>query len=95
MHPTKQSNTQVYSPLGSFVVEQHNPTARHEVIKQRYAREMYGQEKGIALVWLFLFIVLVGSSLYHRLGRAELSMAKADAAVATGTIPSPPNPSSD
>ena len=82
-----QGNTQVYSPFGSYVVEHHDRAGREEILKQRYDCNTYGREKGIALTWLVLFLVLIGSSIYIQLGRPELSaMSQADAAVVTGTV---------
>ena len=96
MRSIRPSNTQVYSPLGSYVVEQHGRAGREETLKQRYDRNTYGREKGIALAWLLLFLVLIGSSIHTQLGRPEISaMSQADAAVVTGTVGKDSNPSSD
>jgi hypothetical protein len=54
MDPTKPSNTQVYSPLGSFIVEQHDTTERRDAIKQHYESDTYGWEKGVAITWTLL-----------------------------------------
>jgi len=96
MYPTKQSNTQVYSPLGSLVVEQHDSTARCDAINRRYGSDMYGREKGIALAWLLLFVVLVGNSVYNRLGRPEIAAtSQADAAVIIGSVGNASNQAKD
>ena len=73
MHPTKPSNTQVYSPLGSFVVEQHDTTERSDAIKQRYESDTYGWEKGVAITWTLLLACLLVGSIYNRLGRPDIA----------------------
>jgi hypothetical protein len=83
----KQGNTQVYSPLGSFVVEQHNAEDRKDAMKERYDCNTYGHEKGIAFAWLLMFVVLIGGSIYNRLGKPDISAtSQAEAAVITGTV---------
>ena len=84
--PTKPGNTQVYSPLGSFVVEQHDKAARDNAIKQRYEHNTYRSEKAVAITWTLLLAGVLVGSIYTRLGSPELSPASsATAAAITGT----------
>ena len=62
MYPTKPGDTQVYSPLGSFVVEQHDVTRRYE----RDESNKFGRHKGIALIWTLLIASFVAGSLHNR-----------------------------
>ena len=102
MYPTKPSNTQVYSPLGSFVVEQRDKTDKYDQLKRRYEGDAYRWEKGIALSWLLLFVFLIGGSIYNRFGKPEIVAASpaviatssAEAAITT-TVGSASNPSED
>ena len=89
MYPTKPSNTQVYSPLGSFVVEQHGRTERCDAIKQRYESDTYGWEKGIAVTWTLLLAGLLVGSIYNRLGRPEIGPTSPAEAAINGTLTTP------
>lgn len=71
MHPTKPSNTQVYSPFGSFVVEQHDEPERHDANRQRYQIDTFGWEKSVAITWTLLLAGLVAGSIYVRLWTSE------------------------
>ena len=70
---TPPSNTQVYSPLGSFIVEQHDTTERRDAIKQHYESDTYGWEKGVAITWTLLLAGLLVGSIYNRLGETGFS----------------------
>jgi hypothetical protein len=87
MYPTTPGNTQVYSPLGSFVVEKHDRAARHGVIKQRYAHNTYRSEKAVAIAWTLLIVGVLAGSIYARLGSPQLSpTSSATAAAIPGTV---------
>ena len=86
MYPTTPGSTQVYSPLGSFVVEQHDRATRHDVIKQRYQNDTYRSEKAVAITWTLLLVGVLAGSIYIRLGSPQLSPTSATAAVITGTV---------
>ena len=95
MHPTKPSNTQVYSPLGSFVVEQHDTIERSDAIKQRYESDTYGWEKGVAITWTLLLACLLVGSIYNRLGKPEITATSPAEAATIGTVGSAPTHSND
>ena len=95
MHPTKPGNTQVYSPLGSFVVEEHDDTNRTQAIKQHYQGETYQSQTAIAVTWLLLFVMLVGGSIYNRLGRPDVGATSAAEAAVKETVGKPSKPVSD
>ena len=95
MHPTKPSNTQVYSPLGSFVVEQQDETTRSDAIKRQYQGETYRSQTAIAVTWLLLFVMLVGGSIYNRLGRPDVAATSAAEAATKATADKPSKPVSD
>lgn len=88
MYPTKPGNTQVYSPFGSFVVEQHDETRRHDIIRQRYEHATFGWEKGIAIAWTLLITGFLVGSIYNRLGRPELAATSAAEASIKGAASS-------
>jgi hypothetical protein len=69
MYRNKSGDTQVYSPLGSFVVERHGEARRHP----RNGRNKFGREKGIALVWTLLIATILAGSIYHRSGSPEFA----------------------
>ena len=76
MQPTKPGSTQVYSPFGSFVVEQHGETrhdSRVDSIKKRYEGSAFGSERGIAIVWTVAIALFLVGSIYNRLGRPDIS----------------------
>jgi len=89
MDPTKPSNTQVYSPLGSFIVEQHDTTERRDAIKQHYESDTYGWEKGVAITWTLLLAGLLVGSIYNRLGRPDLAPTSPAEAAINGTSTAP------
>jgi hypothetical protein len=95
MHPTKPSNTQVYSPLGSFVVEQHDETERHHTVKRRYEDDAFGCEKGVAIAWTLLIAGLLIGSIYNRLGKPEITATSPAQAAIIGTVGSASTHSSD
>ena len=43
-----------------------------ETTRRRYEHTDYRKEKLVAAVWLMLFAVLVGGSIYNKLGRPSL-----------------------
>ena len=76
MRPTKPGNTQVYSPFGSFVVEQHGETrhdSRSDSIKKRYEGHAFGSERGIAIIWTVVIAAFLVGSIYNRLGRPDIA----------------------
>ena len=73
MHPTKPSNTQIYSPFGSFVVEQHDESERHDAIRQRYQTDTSGWEKSVAITWTLLLTGLVVGSIYVRFWTSQVA----------------------
>ena len=95
MYPTKQGNTQVYSPLGSFVVEQHDEAGRYDALKQRCESDTFGWEKGVAITWTLLIAGLLVGSIYNRLGRPEIAATSPAEAAVKGTVDGASNRSKD
>ena len=88
MYRNKSGDTQVYSPLGSFVVERHGEARRYA----RHDRNTFGREQCIALVWTLLIATFLAGSIYHRSGSPELAAATPAGAAVYSTASGPATP---
>jgi hypothetical protein len=88
MYRNQTGDTQVYSPLGSFVVERHGEARRYA----RHDRNTFGREKGIALVWTLLIATFLAGSIYHRSGSPELAATTPAGAAVYSTASGPASP---